>query len=203
MSTDPAGSTPSVRRRLSREDRRRQLIDVSWRIALEEGADALTLGRLAEQAGVAKPVVYDHFGARNGLLAALYLDHDRRVASAMAEALAASPDTLADKARVIAEAYVNCVLDQGRELFGVSAALGGSPELEALKRDCDQAFLDQCKAALDPFAESGVSKTRLLGALGAADAISHAAASGDVDVAEAKDEIAAVFYAAARRPTAG
>ena len=45
-----------VRTRLSRADRYEQLIDVSWGLVREEGADALTLGRLAERAGVAKPV---------------------------------------------------------------------------------------------------------------------------------------------------
>ncbi|MBB1592969.1 TetR family transcriptional regulator [Achromobacter sp. UMC46] len=38
----------------------------------DEGTDALTLGRHAEKAGISKPVVYDNFGMRNGLLAELY-----------------------------------------------------------------------------------------------------------------------------------
>lgn len=199
MSTRPANAPSAPRRRLAREDRRRQLLDVSWKIAQSEGADALTLGRLAEQADVAKPVVYDHFGTRNGLLAALYQDYDRRQSVAMETALAASPETLADKARVIADAYVACVLAQGRELFGVAAALEGSPELEQVKRQCDAAFLDQCKAALDPFADGGVSKIGLLGALGAADFLSHAAADGQIGAEEARRELAEVFLATALR----
>ncbi|MCO3771117.1 helix-turn-helix transcriptional regulator, partial [Pseudomonas aeruginosa] len=63
---------PSPRRRLSRDERQRQLLEVAWRLVREEGTEALTLGRLAEQAGVTKPVVYDHFGTRARLLAALY-----------------------------------------------------------------------------------------------------------------------------------
>ena len=55
---------PSPRRRLSRDERQRQLLEVAWRLVREEGTEALTLGRLAEQAGVTKPVVYDHFGTR-------------------------------------------------------------------------------------------------------------------------------------------
>lgn len=39
------------RKRLSREERRRQLLDVAWQLVREEGTDALGLGRLAEQAG--------------------------------------------------------------------------------------------------------------------------------------------------------
>lgn len=184
---------------MTREDRRRQLIEVAWKIAQTEGADALTLGRLAEQAGVAKPVVYDHFGTRNGLLAELYHDYDQRQSVGMAEALASSPDTLGDKARVIADAYVDCVLKQGRELFGVAAALEGSPELETMKRRCDAAFIDQCQAALRPFAGGGASRTSLLAALGAADALSRAAAAGDISADEARVELAAVFLTAATR----
>ncbi len=191
-----------ARRRLPREERRRQLVEVSWRIAQAEGADALTLGRLADQAGVAKPVVYDHFGTRNGLLAALYRDYDGQQSAAMAQALSASPDTLADKARIIADAYVDCVMAQGSKLAGVAAALEGSAELAAVKRDCDRAFLDQCKAALDPFAAKGVSRTSLVGALGAAEALSHAAAAGDITAEEARVELAAVFLAAVERSIA-
>lgn len=198
MSTSPrAVATP--RRRLSRDDRRRQLIEVAWRIAEAEGADALTLGRLAEQAEVTKPVVYDHFGSRNGLLAALYLDYDQRHAAAMAEALAASPATLTDKADVIAEAYVDCVIAEGRELFGVIAALEGSAELETLKREGHAAFLEKCKTALDPFAGGRVSRTSLLAAFGAADALAHAAAAGEIGTDEAKRELGCVILAAARR----
>lgn len=199
MSTAPTDAAAAPRRRLTRDDRRRQLIEVSWRIAQTEGADALTLGRLSEQAEVAKPVVYDHFGTRNGLLAALYQDYDRRHSTVIETALAASPDTLGDKIRVIADGYVDCVLAQGRELFGVAAALGGSPELETLKRSCDAAFLEMCKAALDPLAEGGVSRTSLLGAFGAADALSQAAASGKIGANEAKNEFALVLLSAVRR----
>lgn len=39
------------RKRLSRDDRRRQLLDMAWQLVREEGTDALSLGRLAEQAG--------------------------------------------------------------------------------------------------------------------------------------------------------
>ncbi|MDT0267243.1 helix-turn-helix domain-containing protein [Streptomyces sp. DSM 44915] len=36
------------------------------------GADGLTLVTLAEEAGVSRPITYDHFGTRPGLLLALY-----------------------------------------------------------------------------------------------------------------------------------
>ena len=84
MSSD---ESPAPRRRLAREDRLRQLLDVAWQLVSDEGTEALTLGRLAELAGVTKPVVYDHFVTRAGLLAALYEDFDRRQNQVLADAL--------------------------------------------------------------------------------------------------------------------
>ena len=64
---DGAGQQPRSGR-LSSASRRRQLLAVALSIVREEGADRLTLGHLAQRAGVSKPVAYDHFGTRSGLL---------------------------------------------------------------------------------------------------------------------------------------
>lgn len=181
---------PQPRRRLSRDERHRQLLDVAWRLVREEGTDALTLGRLAEQAGVTKPVVYDHFVTRTGLLAALYREFDARQNDLIDAALQASEPTLAAKASVIASSYVDCVLLQGREIPGVIAALAGSPELEKVKREYEAAFMEKCRIALAPFAGSGnIAPAGLRAMLGAAEALSYAAAAGEITAAEAKDEL--------------
>lgn len=106
------------RKRLSREQRRRQLLEVAWQLVREEGTEALSLGRLAEQAGVTKPVVYDHFETRGGLLVALYQDYDARQTAMLEAALAGCPAELPGRAWVIAEAWVDCVLSQGRRSPG-------------------------------------------------------------------------------------
>ena len=139
--------TEHPRRRLSREERHRQLMAVAWRLVREEGTDALTLGRLAEQAGITKPVVYDHFGTRTGLLTALYREFDDRQTALLQAALRTGEPTLAGRAAVIASAYLDCVLAQGREIPGVVAALTSSPELERIKRDCDAAFREMPRRA--------------------------------------------------------
>ncbi|MTJ80234.1 MAG: TetR/AcrR family transcriptional regulator [Telmatospirillum sp.] len=190
---------PSPRRRLSREDRFRQLIAMSRRIICEEGVDTLTLGYLAERSGVTKPVVYDHFGTRSGLLVALYQDYDIRQTAVMDAAIAASADSLEAKARVIADCYVDCVSQQGREIPGVLAALACSPELEATKRDYQTAFLEKCRTVLAPFA-AGIPTPRLWAILGAADALSTEAAVGGITADQAKDELAHVIVAAVSGP---
>ncbi|WP_448693782.1 TetR/AcrR family transcriptional regulator [Pseudomonas rhizophila] len=183
-------SVAAPRRRLSREDRQRQLMDVAWRLVREEGSEALTLARLAEQAGVTKPIVYDHFSTRSGLLAALYQDFDARQTALMDAALEASEPTLQSRAEVIAASFVECFLLQGREIPGVIAALTSSPELERIKREYEAIFLDKCRTVLEPFAGTrAITQASLRAMLGAAEALSNAAATGEVSAAEAKQEL--------------
>lgn len=185
-----SGRKTAPRQRLARDDRYRQLISVAWSIVQQEGTEALTLGYLAEKAGVTKPVVYAHFGDRNGLLAALYMEFDARQNALIDAALAASVNAPAVRAEVIATAYVDCVLAQGREIPGVIAALSGSPELERIKRECEGAFLAKCRSALEPTSPSGrVSLAGLRAMLGAAEALASAAAANEMSAEDAKREL--------------
>ncbi|WP_007090919.1 TetR/AcrR family transcriptional regulator [Thalassospira xiamenensis] len=192
MSSSDAKKSPShtPRKRMAREDRNRQLLDVAWKMIHDDGTEALSLGSLAEQAGVTKPVVYDHFGTRSVLLIALYQDYDRRQTALMDSTLAQSSHTLRDKASVIASAYIDCVLSQGREISGVIASLAGSPELEKVKRDYHILFIDKCRDILSPFSPTGkIPMPRLWGFLGAAESLSYAAATGEITADQAKQEL--------------
>ncbi len=207
MSSDlnpPPSETAPPRRRLTREDRLRQLLDVAWQLVREEGTEALTLGRLAEQAGVTKPVVYDHFSTRPGLLAALYQDFDQRQTAVMDAALERSEATLDSRARVIAASYVACVSLQGREIPGVIAALASSPELEQIKGEYEAIFIEKCRRALAPFAAgNGIGDAPLRAMLGAAEALSHAAANGEISALQAEDELFEIIRALVQRSVAG
>ncbi|MFJ2683640.1 TetR/AcrR family transcriptional regulator [Pseudomonas sp. NPDC087342] len=195
-------STPQPRRRLPREDRQRQLLDVAWQMVREEGTDALTLGRLAELAGVTKPVVYDHFTTRSGLLAALYQDFDARQTAIMDAALLTCEPTLDSTAGIIASSYVACVLTQGNEISGVIAALASSPELEKIKREYEAIFLKKCQDVLQPFAGANTIKPASLRAmLGAAEALSNAAATGEISAGQAEEELFETIKAMIERTT--
>lgn len=178
------------RQRWSRAERRHQLLDISRRLIREEGSDALTLGRLAEEAGVTKPVVYDHFCTRSHLLVVLYQEFETRQDALMTASLEACEPTLTDLARVIARSYVDCVLTQGREIPGVSCALAGSPELDSIKRESTAAFMEQCRCALAPFAKSGdIAPAGLWAMIGAAESLSYAAAAGEITAEQAQSEL--------------
>ena len=197
---DPDNALPRPRRRLSREDRHRQLLDVSWRLIREEGTEALTLGRLAEQAGVAKPVVYDHFGTRPRLLAELYREFDDRQTALMDTALRESGPALSDKAKVMAASYIDCVLTQGREIPHVIAALASSPELEKVKHECQVVFMNQCRSVLAPFVGAGtIAAASLWAMLGAAETLSYAAATGEITARQAESELFEIILAMVAR----
>jgi AcrR family transcriptional regulator len=185
---------------MARQDRSVQLMSLAWAIVREEGADALTLGRLADAAEVTKPVVYSHFASRSALLVALFEEYDARQAAALRASLDQEQATLEACARAIATAHVDCVVDQGRELAGVAAALEGTPELAAYKRRSGELYREQCRAALTPFAGGGVVSTPALTAvLGAAEALSAAAAAGSLSRDEASAELAAVIVSTVER----
>ncbi|HYQ25449.1 TetR/AcrR family transcriptional regulator [Stenotrophomonas sp.] len=181
-------ATPT-RRRMSREQRGRQLLQVAWTLVGEEGTDALSLGRLAEAAGVTKPVAYDHFITRNGLLAALYADYDQRQTAVFDARIGAAPARLHERAQAIASGYIDCVLSQGSDIQAILAALAGSPELRDVRHRYQQAFVEQCAQWLGPFATGGdVSVAGRWAILGAAEALSEAVAAGALlqPVAEAE-----------------
>jgi AcrR family transcriptional regulator len=58
----------SVRRRLSPEHRRNQLLDCAQHIILNKGLSKLTMEQLASEAGVSHPLIYKYFDTRLQIL---------------------------------------------------------------------------------------------------------------------------------------
>ena len=54
---------------MSRTERRRQLLDVGRGVFASKGFDATSVEEIAARAEVSKPVVYEHFGGKEGLYA--------------------------------------------------------------------------------------------------------------------------------------
>jgi hypothetical protein len=72
---------------------------------------------------VAKPIAYEHFGTRAGLLAALYHDYEEQQTRAMHAAIDSGGRTLDDVASIVSAAYVDCVLSAGPACDDIAAAL--------------------------------------------------------------------------------
>ncbi|MFJ5317605.1 TetR/AcrR family transcriptional regulator [Pectobacterium versatile] len=196
-------SKPQARQRLSREDRHIQLIKAAWQIIREEGTEALTLGHLAERAGVTKPVVYDHFTNRSGLLAALYKEYDARQTAIMDDIIRNTEPVLDKLAAVVATSYIDCVLLQGREMPNVMAALTGTPELEQIRQEYDATFTEKCRDLFAPFCAGKPPHDAALRAmLGSAEGLSYAAVKGIITEQQAKDELFHVIVAMVKRCSA-
>ncbi len=149
-----ASKTPSARpKRLSKADRRRQLLDVARQLLESGGADELTLAVLAERAGVSKPIAYDHFESRSGLLIALLDDTSQYYASDAEAKIARAPQTVPAIARIVAAAYVQCSLDAGPALIVLAAAVEANAEARdagrAVQSDHAERFARAFESVLD------------------------------------------------------
>jgi AcrR family transcriptional regulator len=75
--------------RLSRPERRQQLLDVTKQVVGEDGLHAVSIDRVAREAGISRPIVYEHFSDLGGLLGALL---DREGQRALEQLVAVLPD---------------------------------------------------------------------------------------------------------------
>jgi len=75
------------------KERREQLLDVGRRLFAARGLDGTSIEEIAAQAGVSKPVVYEHFGGKEGLYAVV-VDREVDRFLTMATTLLAGEDTL-------------------------------------------------------------------------------------------------------------
>lgn len=66
---------------MSGQERREQLLDIGRTVFAERGFDGASIEEIAQRAGITKPVVYEHFGGKEGLYAVIV---DREVQNLMA-----------------------------------------------------------------------------------------------------------------------
>jgi AcrR family transcriptional regulator len=74
------------------QERRQQLLDIGRRLFAERGLDGTSIEEIAAQAGVSKPVVYEHFGGKEGLYAVV-VDREVERFLTMATTLLKGEDT--------------------------------------------------------------------------------------------------------------
>jgi AcrR family transcriptional regulator len=183
----PRKKAASDSRRLTKPERREQLLETALAIVRERGTDALTLGVLAEEAGVTKPIAYEHFRTRAGLLIALYQQVDDRQVEAMRRALARTPARLPDVARVVSESYVACYSEHGAEWLALSSALHGDEEMDAFQRKLFDRYVGVYRDAFATHVRIGKRELtlRCICIVGAADAIARDMVQGQVNEASA------------------
>lgn len=70
MESRSVQAAPARRRRVGREERERQILDAAVAVFSERGYANASMDAVAERVGVTKPVLYTHFGSKEGLLLA-------------------------------------------------------------------------------------------------------------------------------------
>ena len=188
-------AAPTAPKRLPKAERREQLLETARAIVREEGTDALTLGHLAERAGVTKPIAYAHFETRSGLLVALYQQIDDQQVAALRAALAETRPRLGDIARVVSKAYMDCYIHVGPEWSALSGALKGDERMEAFERALHARYVALYRDALAPHTTLPKRELHLrcVGILGAGDALAREMIPGNVDAAAAAATMASLI----------
>ena len=196
MKKDPReGDGHGTPRRLSKDQRRRQLLDTALLIVREEGADRLTLGHLAARAGISKPVAYDHFGTRSGLLIELYRWIDVERVNAFRDAMAIGKRSLKECVTALAAAYIHCAADKTDEFHAVGAALAGSEEKAKVFQELLDNSVRMFVSVLQPHSTLPAAELerRCIGLVGAGEALSAALVRGNVGEAEAAGVFASLI----------
>jgi len=75
--------------RLSAAQRRAQLVEVGRRVFAERGFEGTSVEEIAERARVSKPIVYEHFGGKEGLYAVIVDREVEHIVARIGEAVAA------------------------------------------------------------------------------------------------------------------
>ena len=86
MADIPSSSRIAERKLRDREARRAQIIQAARRIAELEGWPSVTVRRLSDEISYSQPVLYAHFGSRDGILAAVAIQAFGELGVAMEKA---------------------------------------------------------------------------------------------------------------------
>ena len=130
MATDPAAH--ATRRRLSPAERTAELIDAAERLVLDDGPAALSLERVAEDAGCSRNLAYTYFPNQAALLEAMRARQRDRLATAVLERIPRPSDL-----DPWITAWVDLVLDEAEERGPLLLLLfegGGTERRRAMSR---------------------------------------------------------------------
>ncbi len=89
------------------ERRRRELLEAADRVVMRDGPEA-SMNAIAAEAGITKPILYRHFGDKNGLYRALAKRHTDALLATLRTALD-SPGGRRDRVEATVDAYLAAI----------------------------------------------------------------------------------------------
>ncbi|SMD23745.1 transcriptional regulator, TetR family [Lentzea albidocapillata] len=126
-----------VRVRMTGKERREQLLDVSRALFAEKGFDATSVEEIAARASVSKPVVYEHFGGKEGIYAVVVDREMQRLMDQIVDALdgGSHPRELLEQAACALLDYIEGSADGFRILVRDSPVASSSGTFSSLLND--------------------------------------------------------------------
>jgi AcrR family transcriptional regulator len=118
------------------KERRQQLLDVGRSLFAERGFEATSTEEIAARAGVSKPIVYEHFGGKEGLYAVVVDREMQSLLDRMTGALTAGhPRALLEQAALALLTYVEDETDGFRILVRDSPVATSTGTFSSLLND--------------------------------------------------------------------
>jgi AcrR family transcriptional regulator len=119
------------------KERRQQLLDVARSLFAEKGFDATSIEEIAARAGVSKPIVYEHFGGKEGVYAVVVDREMQLLLDQMVGAISHDehPKVLLERAALALLNYVDTSADGFRILVRDSPVASASGTFSSLLND--------------------------------------------------------------------
>ncbi len=131
-----AGPASIARVRMTGKERREQLLDIGREVFAEKGFEGASIEEVAHRAGVSKPVVYEHFGGKEGLYAVVVDREMRRLLERITSALSGGhPRDLLEQAALALLGYIQDSSDGFRILVRNSPVASSSGTFSSLLND--------------------------------------------------------------------
>ncbi|MEP6853464.1 MAG: TetR/AcrR family transcriptional regulator [bacterium] len=122
--------------RMSGKERREQLLDVGRSLFAEKGFEATSIEEIAARAAVSKPVVYEHFGGKEGLYAVVVDREMQALMDRVTSALTAGhPRALVEQAALALLTYIDDETDGFRILTRDAPVVAATGTFSSLLND--------------------------------------------------------------------
>lgn len=126
----------SRRKRMTGKERREQLLGIGRELFAERGFDGASVEEIAARAGVSKPVVYEHFGGKEGVYAVVVDREMQKLLGMVAEGLTGDhPRVKLEQAALALLRYVEESSEGFRILARDSHAASGTGSFASLISD--------------------------------------------------------------------
>jgi AcrR family transcriptional regulator len=107
VATGARPAAPVARVRMTGIERRKQLLTVARELFAEKGFDGASIEEIAHRAGVSKPVVYEHFGGKEGIYAVVVDRETQQLLDRMVSTLhGGHPRVMLEQAAIALLSYV-------------------------------------------------------------------------------------------------